>query len=161
MSSCAGRLTNAREGRANKWSIVRHRTGYAAVHPSGFQSHPKVRGAMKSILLVEDDEALGYSLARQLETRGYKVTVVLSSMTALNVLDSDTAIDLLVADLVMPTGQPSGLALGRRAKMKRPRIQLVFISRYELDENLLPRKLFRKPLAVDGLMTEIGTLLSA
>jgi CheY-like chemotaxis protein len=116
---------------------------------------------MKSILLVEDDEALGYSLARQLETRGYKVTAVLSSMAAVNVIDSDTAIDLLVADLVMPTGQPSGLALGRMTKMKRPRMKLMFISGYDLDENLLPGKLLRKPVDVDGLIAEIGTLLSA
>jgi CheY-like chemotaxis protein len=46
---------------------------------------------MKSILLVEDDEALAYSLARQLETRGYKITAVSSSMAALTILDSDSS----------------------------------------------------------------------
>jgi CheY-like chemotaxis protein len=116
---------------------------------------------MKSILLVEDDEALGYSLARQLETRGYKVTAVSSTMAALTILDSDCEIDLVLTDLVMPQGQPSGLALGRMARMKRRGVKLVFISGYDLDENSLPGRLFRKPVDVDGLMTEIGTLLSA
>jgi CheY-like chemotaxis protein len=116
---------------------------------------------MKSILLVEDDEALAYSLARQCETAGFTVRAVTSSMAALTVLDSDCEIDLVLTDLVMPTGEPNGLALGRMARMRRRGVKLVFISGYDVDGISLPGKLFRKPVDVDGLMTEIGTLLSA
>jgi CheY-like chemotaxis protein len=116
---------------------------------------------MKSILLVDDDEALAYSLARHFETAGFTVRAVRSSMAALTILDSDYEIDLVLTDLVMPEGEPNGLALGRMARMKRLGVKLVFISGYDFDENSLPGKLFRKPVDADHLMTEIGTLLSA
>jgi CheY-like chemotaxis protein len=116
---------------------------------------------MKNILLVEDDEALAYSLARHLEAVGYNTTAVTSSMAALKVLDSDDVIDLLLTDLVMPKGQPSGLALGRMARVKRLGITVAFISGYDFDGSSLPGKLFRKPIDVDHLVAEVGTLLSA
>jgi hypothetical protein len=53
------------------------------------------------------------------------------------------------SDLVMPKGQPNGLALGRVARMKWRGIKLVFISGCDLDESSLPGKLFRKPVDTD------------
>jgi CheY-like chemotaxis protein len=117
---------------------------------------------MKSILVVEDDEALAYTLAREFQRAGYKAMGVSSSMMALKVLDRDSEIDLVLADLVMPKGQPNGLALGRMARMRRHGIKLVFITGYDLglDESVLPGRLFRKPLDLPDLLAEIRMLLS-
>jgi CheY-like chemotaxis protein len=118
---------------------------------------------MGNILLVEDNEALSYSLARQFEKAGYHVIVVRSSMAALTVLDSPCGIDLVLADIVMPEGQPNGIALCRMARMKRQGIKVALMTGYDIDINshMLPGKLYRKPVDVDCLMTEVGTLLSA
>ena len=116
---------------------------------------------MKTILVAEDDEPLAYSLAKQLETAGYSVRSVASSMAPLDVLYSNSDIDLVLADIVMPPGQPNGLALGRMARMKRRGIKLAFISGYDIDGIALPGKLFRKPLDVDHLLAEVGMLLTA
>jgi CheY-like chemotaxis protein len=116
---------------------------------------------MKNILLVENDEPLAYSLARQLETAGYNVRAVTSSMAALTILDSNCKIDLVLTDIAMPIGQLNGLALSRMAKMKQHGIKLAFITGYDIDDGSLPGRLFRKPLDVDQLVTEVGTLLSA
>jgi CheY-like chemotaxis protein len=117
---------------------------------------------MKSILVVEDDETLAYTLAREFQRAGYRAMGVTSSMTALKVLDRDSEIDLILADLVMPKGQPNGLALGRMARMRRRGIKLIFITGYDLglDDNVLPGRLFHKPLDLGDLLAEIGTLLS-
>ena len=72
----------------------------------------------------------------------------------------DGVIDLLLTDLVMPKGQPSGLALGRMARMKRLGIKVAFISGYDIDGSSLPGKLFRKPLDFDHLVAEVGALLA-
>jgi CheY-like chemotaxis protein len=117
---------------------------------------------MKSILVVEDDEALGYMLVRHLQVAGYDATGVTSTMAALTMLDAKPEIALVLADLVMPKGQPNGLALGRMARMRRQDMKLVFITGYDLEfgDLPLPGRLFRKPLDVPALLSEIGTLLS-
>jgi CheY-like chemotaxis protein len=117
---------------------------------------------MKSILVVEDDEALVHVLVRQLQRAGYDATGVTSTMAALRILDADSGIDLVLADLVMPKGEPNGLALGRMARMRRSGIKLVFITGYDLgiDGASLPGRLFRKPLDFPELLSEVGTLLS-
>jgi CheY-like chemotaxis protein len=117
---------------------------------------------MKSILVVEDDEALGYILVRHLQVAGYDATSVTSTMAALSALDIDSEIALVLADLVMPKGQPNGLALGRMARMRRHDMKLVFMTGYDLDfrDAPLPGRLFRKPLDVPALLSEVGTLLS-
>jgi CheY-like chemotaxis protein len=88
---------------------------------------------MKSILLVDEDEWLAYSLGQQLETAGYDVTVAASTMATLTVLDAIGEIDLVLTDLVMPAGQPNGLSLGRMARMKRLGIKVAFISGCDID----------------------------
>src|SRR3569832_1565378 len=109
---------------------------------------------MKTVLVVEDDEPLAYALAKQLETAGNGVRTVTSRMAALDVLDSNADIDLVLSDLVMPPGQPSGLALGRMARMKRQGSKVVFMSGYDVDGLALPDRLFRKPLQIDHLIAE-------
>jgi DNA-binding NtrC family response regulator len=88
---------------------------------------------------------------------------VTSSMAALTVLDSDCQVDLVLTDLVMPKGQPNGISLGRMARIKRRGVKVALMSGYDIDvyHNALPGKLFRKPVDLDRLVTEIGTLLSA
>jgi CheY-like chemotaxis protein len=118
---------------------------------------------MRTILLVEDDDALAYTIARQFEVAGYEVIPANSSMSALTVLDSGRHIDLLVTDVAMPEGQPNGVALGRMAKIKRTGIEVNLITGYDLgvDDKSLPGKLFRKPVDFESLVTEIGAQLTA
>jgi CheY-like chemotaxis protein len=116
---------------------------------------------MKTILLVEDHESLAYSLVKQLEMAGYTVRSVISSMAALDVLDSDPSIDLVLADIVMPPGQPNGLALGRMARMKRQGIKIAYMTGYDLDNVSLPDAVFRKPLHFEHLVAELRVLLPA
>jgi CheY-like chemotaxis protein len=82
-------------------------------------------------------------------------------MTALDVLDSNTNIDLVLADVVMPEGQPNGLALGRMARMKRQGVKVAFMTGYDLHDMSLPDAVFRKPLDIEHLVAELDVLLPA
>jgi len=118
---------------------------------------------MSTILVVDDDEGLAYILARHIRTAGHEVMYVNSTMAALNLLES-TSIDLLVIDIVMPKGQPNGLALARMALMKRQGTRIILMTGYDdlkIDPERLPGKLFYKPLDVQNLTAEIAAQLAA
>ena len=117
---------------------------------------------MSTILVVDHDEVLTYSIARQMRKAGYEVSRVNSTTTALAVLDSKR-IDLILADLVMHKGQPSGLALGRVARMKCPDIKLIYMTNrdvHQLYRQLVPARVFCKPLNLESLAIEITAQLS-
>jgi CheY-like chemotaxis protein len=119
---------------------------------------------VSTILVVEDDELLRYAIAKQVEAAGYESIAVHSTMAALNVLDSPRKIDLLLADIVMPKGQPNGLSLGRMARMKRLDLKIMLMTGFDdlpIDDETLPAKIFRKPLDYEVLLTAIGNQLAA
>ena len=119
---------------------------------------------MRHILVVEDDATLAHALRRQFESVGYEVALATSTMAALKVLDSPRDLDVVLADIVMPSGQPNGFALGRMARMKRLGIKVMFITGYDdlgLDDESLPGKIFYKPLDFGMLVDEIETVLAA
>ena len=60
---------------------------------------PSLHGV--TVLVVEDDEATGYILSKQLEPTGAIVTTVGNAIQALDVLRS-RAVDVLVVDLLLP-----------------------------------------------------------
>ena len=68
---------------------------------------PSLHGV--TVLVVEDDEATGYILSKQLEPTGAIVTTVGNAIQALDVLRS-RAVDVLVVDLLLPGGM-NGLEL--------------------------------------------------
>jgi PAS domain S-box-containing protein len=81
------------------------------------------------ILVVEDDtDVRGMTVAR-LEEFGYRVCEADCGAAALKALRSDTSVDLLFTDVVMPGGM-SGLDLARRALELQPAIKVVFTSGY-------------------------------
>ena len=84
--------------------------------------------AMARILLVEDDPAFSYALARFLRADGYEVVVCGESIQALEELESDRQVDILVTDLRLPAGTPHGFSLGRMAKLRRPQLPIIFVT---------------------------------
>jgi two-component system nitrate/nitrite response regulator NarL len=118
----------------------------------------------RTILVVDDDEMLAYATAKHLKQCGYDVITVNGTTSALAVLDSGRHIDLVLADIVMPAGQPNGFAFGRMVRMKRRDIKMVFMTGYrelKVDESEWTGRVFYKPLDFDSLRREIGAMLAA
>ena len=55
---------------------------------------------MANLLLVEDDTDLAYPLSESLKLAGHDVVVAVDGMSALNALDNNAQIDLLLVDVV-------------------------------------------------------------
>jgi CheY-like chemotaxis protein len=84
------------------------------------------------VLLVDDDAYLRSAAARGLRGRGYTVLEAQDGITALGMLDADTAIELLITDVVMPG--IDGRELVERARVRRPTLRVLYTSGYLEDE---------------------------
>ncbi len=79
-----------------------------------------------TILLVDDNADLRSTVSLLLESMGYRVRAVGSGAAALDILQSDTDVALMITDVMMPG--MTGLELGERALRLLPTLPLVFIS---------------------------------
>lgn len=115
----------------------------------------------RRILIFEDDEIYGHALVATLRTAGFAVTLTSHFAPALDALDCASGFDLLVTDIVVPSGV-NGFALSRMARMRHRQIKVIYITGYDLpgaeQEALGP--ILRKPVPEDVLVGEIRRLLA-
>jgi signal transduction histidine kinase/DNA-binding NarL/FixJ family response regulator len=81
-----------------------------------------------SILLIDDDNGVREVTATMLRDLGYQVYEAGSGGAALDLLEREPAIDLLLVDFAMPG--MSGADVARRAQSLRPALPAVFITGY-------------------------------
>ncbi|MEQ8347773.1 MAG: PAS domain-containing protein [Sneathiellaceae bacterium] len=89
----------------------------------------RAAGGSERILLVEDDELVRRHVAAQLESLGYRVIDAASGPAALEVLESDSQVDILFTDIIMPGGM-NGRQLAEAALRLRPDLPVLFTSGY-------------------------------
>src|SRR5580698_505893 len=77
------------------------------------------------ILVVEDDPACREALGRVLQREGYDVSLTADFRGALEILESDQPIGVLLSDIVMPD-RVNGIALSRMARLRRRDIKVVY-----------------------------------
>ncbi len=117
-------------------------------------------GIPAHILVVDDQEGNRYSVCRVLERDGYRVTPAPGFREALKVLSSAEECDLLITDLVMPE-QVNGFALARMARMRRPKLKVIYITGYDVPSDEADGKVLRRPIADDALLDEVKLALAA
>ncbi len=83
------------------------------------------------ILLVEDEEGLRALNARGLASRGYTVLEAGNGVEAIEVLDREGHVDLVVSDVVMP--EMDGPTLLRELRRRDPGVKVIFVSGYAED----------------------------
>ena len=81
---------------------------------------------MSRILVIEDDDATRYAMARTLEAAGYEVAQAHDYRDALPILEGEGQIDLLVVDLVVPG--VNGFALARMGRIRRHDLKVVYVT---------------------------------
>ena len=114
-----------------------------------------------NILLVDDNDDVREITALFLRDSGYNVLEASSGSAALDVLDANSAIDLLILDFAMPS--MSGMEVLERARAKRSEIKAVFITGYA-DQPRLSGKfenelVIRKPYTADQLALAVHSAL--
>jgi CheY-like chemotaxis protein len=88
-----------------------------------------VTGGAETILLVEDDDQVRTTTADLLAELGYKVLQARDSDSAMTIIDSGAAVDLLFTDVVMPGALPTS-ELARRSQERLPGLGVLFTSGY-------------------------------
>lgn len=96
-----------------------------------------IRGGDETVLVVEDNEDVRRMVRNQLTEFGYRVLVAEHGPAAMVVLGSDSPIDLLFTDVVMPEGM-TGFVLADEALRVRPGLKVLITSGF-------PGDAFHKP----------------
>jgi len=118
----------------------------------------------ESILLVEDEAALGRLLRDVLTERGYTVLLAANGREALTMADAFAGrIDLLVTDVMMP--EMNGREVARRLRRDNPTARVIYMSGYArtaiLDRGLAePGAAFlQKPCGIDVVLRTVHEVL--
>ncbi|WP_083531113.1 hybrid sensor histidine kinase/response regulator [Pararhizobium antarcticum] len=124
-----------------------------------------ITGGSETILIAEDDEAVRETVVALLSDLGYSVLKSKDAQSALTVIESGMAIDLLFTDVVMP-GPMKSPELARKARERLPGISVLFTSGYtensivhsgRLDEGV---ELLSKPYTREALARKIRYVLA-
>ena len=118
----------------------------------------------ETVLLVDDDEIVRFTVGSMLEELGYAVLSAAGGAEALSIIEADARIDLLFTDVVM-AGPIGGRKLAERAVAIRPALKVLFTSGYT--ENAIVHsgrldpgvELLSKPYGRDVLAAKIRRVL--
>jgi len=125
-----------------------------------------IRGGDETILVAEDDEAVRETVVGMLAELGYRVLKARDAESALSIVESGIAIDLLFTDVVMP-GPLRSPELARKAVERQPGLAVLFTSGYtenaivhggRLDEGV---ELLSKPYTREQLARRVRQVLGA
>ncbi len=118
---------------------------------------------MATILVVDDDDAVGAIIQQHLTDSGHRVFVARGTRDALAALATRPSLDLMIVDLVMPEGQPDGLTFAHEALARMPEVPVIFLTAYYgfvARSGPLPGAVMYKPVDLDVLTSEIDGALA-
>jgi signal transduction histidine kinase len=114
------------------------------------------------VLVVDDDSAVREVTAGILGDLGYRVIEAGSGGAALELLDREGHIDVMLVDFAMPG--MNGAEVAREARARRPEVPILFVTGYadttalkETDEDVI----LRKPYMEQELAAKLKTVLGA
>ena len=97
----------------------------AATHHSG--TFRIGRGEL--ILVVEDEASVRALTVQSLRSLGYRTIEASDANAALELLDANADVQLVMSDVVMP-GHLDGIALAKQVRARRPDVRLLIVSGY-------------------------------
>src|SRR5262249_27211916 len=118
-----------------------------------------------AILVVDDDFEVLDTIGSIVEASGHQVTKAGNGRQALDLLDRNTAFDLMITDVVMPG--LNGFNLARIARMRRPKLSILFLTGFHDYPSTIRDpidqygRLLYKPILPADLRNEVATALAA
>ena len=115
----------------------------------------------KTILIVDDEEALSHMLSDTLSNEGYQVLEANSAVRALGILKS-TKVDLMISDIIMPG--MSGFELVDKVNELYPRVKIQLVTGYSdqvRDDVVLHKKILYKPYQHFDVLERVKSLLQS
>lgn len=112
-----------------QWSERNQRPPHTSQRATGHDSSAAGSGAtLRKVLVVDDERDLADITAVMLRFHGLDVVVAYCAQEALQVLESDTEIDAVFSDVVMPA--MNGLELAETVQKRYPSVKIVLASGY-------------------------------
>jgi signal transduction histidine kinase/ActR/RegA family two-component response regulator len=131
-------------------------------HPAGREATRSLPTRNATILVADDDHDVRDLTAACLESLGYSVLLADSGRSAIETVDSNTLIDLLMIDIAMP--EMNGVEAGSTISARRPELPIIYMTGY-VDSSALDgqgqRRLLKKPFTVAELELRVDEALSA
>lgn len=115
------------------------------------------------ILLVEDDESLGYLLTEYLKMKNFQIQWCKKGSSALELLNKEI-FDLILLDVMMP--EMDGFTLASKIKQQFPEVPFIFLTSRSLKIDVLKGfslgaiDYLKKPIDEEELVVRIRTLLN-
>ncbi|KAA3623844.1 MAG: DNA-binding response regulator [Flavobacterium sp.] len=115
------------------------------------------------ILLVEDDESLGYVLSEYLKINSFDIRWSKSAAEAISILYKDT-FDLAILDVTLP--DTDGFSLAKEIKTQFPRLPFLFLTARSMKIDVLKGfaqgavDYLKKPIDEDELVARINAILA-
>jgi len=124
---------------------------------------PVQPGAGEHILIVEDTASVRMFVNELLVDNGYRCTQAVDVATALDILENDPSVDLLLSDVGLP--HMNGRELAERARVWRENLPVLFMTGYA--ENAINRQRFLgermdmviKPFKLNALLEKVRKML--
>ena len=116
----------------------------------------------RNILLVEDDESLGYLLSEYLKMKAFDVVWAKNGVQALNLVKRDF-FDLMILDVMMP--EMDGFTLAKELNKDFPEIPFIFLTARSLKIDVLKGfslgavDYLKKPIDEEELVVRLNRLL--
>lgn len=134
--------------------------------PAIAQKKPELPGATPgaTVLVVEDEPSVRMFVSEVLGSLGYVVVEAADSKAGLQLLRSDTRVDLLVTDIGLPGGT-DGRRMVEMARRSRPELPVLFMTGYvepqALEEHPLgPRMaIVTKPFSLEAFRLHLSLLV--
>ncbi|MCH5550351.1 PAS domain-containing protein [Pseudomonas syringae pv. syringae] len=151
-------------------SVVMHLPRYTAdnapraVEPEVIEEPPHHTG--ETVLVVDDEPSVRMLVAEVISGLGYNCLEAADAQSGLQILQSDTRIDLLISDIGLPGGM-NGREMADAAGDCRPGLPTLFITGYAktsvLDDcHLRPcTQVLTKPFGLDALAGRVTGLIGA
>lgn len=83
------------------------------------------------IVIVHDDCDFLQETTTALRNAGHEVAAYANTLAALTALEQANKVELLITRIEYAEGQPHGLALARIARLRRPQVKVIFITKLE------------------------------
>ncbi len=116
----------------------------------------------RKILLVEDDESLGYLLSEYLKMKDFDIQWVKDGKSALEIVERDF-FDLMILDVMMP--EMDGFTLAKELKKDFPETPFIFLTSRSMKIDVLKGfslgavDYLKKPIDEEELVVRLNTLL--
>ncbi|UEM07660.1 PAS domain S-box protein (plasmid) [Skermanella rosea] len=155
--SGGGVRIDSEPGKGTTVSVYLPRASAEAGRTDPLPAAPTRRGG-GTVLLADDDELVRMAVAAILEESGHRVLVAEGGAEALDLFNSDTAVDVLVTDYAMPG--MDGATLARAVRALRPDLPILLITGHaERPCDVAGLAFLQKPFRPEALTSELAALL--